>query len=238
MLNRYEDSAEALAVLEQIQASPGVEALLGVGFLLWVAAYVVIIARGFKDHSCGMPLAALAVNLAWEVMWGFVIPDKPPMGTINKVWAVVDLVIVMQFLAYGRARAPASLPKGSFYPLTAVAFGLGLGVVVLGSFEFRDWELGGAYIAYLDNLMMSALFVGWALYREDVDGQSMWIAITKGLGTVVISIATYLIAEAVHGGSPFLTFLYVACGVLDALYCWLLWRRMKAAGIANPLRRL
>jgi len=238
MLHRIEESTEALARLAAVQSDPSLELWLGVGFICWVAAYVVILIRGFRDKACGMPLAALAVNFAWEVMWGFVLPDKPPMGMINKIWAVVDVLIIVQFLAYARPRAPKGLPKGSFYPLTLLVFAIGFGVVVLGSYEFRDWEIGGAYIAYLDNLMMSALFVGWALHREDVDGQSMWVAITKGVGTAAISVAQYDINEAVIGGSPFLTFSFVACGVLDGLYVWLLWRRMKGLGIAHPLRRL
>lgn len=238
MLNRVEDSAAALAKLEVIQAAPELQIWLGLGFVLWVAAYVVILIRGFRDKACGMPLAALAVNFAWEVMWGFILPDKPPMGMINKIWAIVDVLIVLQFLVYAPRRMPDILPKGLFHPLTAMVFALAFGVVVYGSYEFRDWELGGAYMAYLDNLMMSALFVGWALYREDVEGQSMWVAICKLLGTATISVAQYEINEVVHGGSPFLLWLFFACGILDALYCWLLWRRMTRLGIANPLRRL
>ena len=238
MLRRPEDSAEALARLEEVQALADVQAWIGIGALLWITAYVLIIVRGFKDKSCGMPLAALAVNFAWEVMWGFILPDKPPMDTVNRIWALVDVLIVVQFLAYGRSRLPSGLPPAAFFPLTFTAFALAFGVVVLGSYEFADWVVGGAYIAYLDNVMMSALFVGWALYREDVDGQSMWIAITKGLGTATISVAQHRINEEVLGGSPFLTWLFVVCAVLDAIYVWLLWRRMKALGIANPLRRL
>jgi len=237
MLNDPQQSAAAIEILRETQAIPWVEGTLGLGFLFWIACYVLIIRRGFKDQTCGMPLAALAVNFAWEVMWGFVIPDQPPMGAINKAWAIVDLLIVWQFFKFMPRRMPSIIPKPAFYPLTIIAFAIGLGVVVLGSYEFKDWEVGGAYIAYLDNLMMSALFLSWALYREDIEGQSLWIGVTKGFGTLAVSFAQHELNVQVLGGSPFLTFLFVACAILDFLYVWLLYRRMKALGIANPWRR-
>ncbi len=233
-----ESSVEELARLAEIQQDVFVSSMLGVGGLLWMLAYVIIIYRGFKDRSCGMPLIALAVNFAWEVMWGFIHPDKPPMDTINRIWAGIDVLIVIQFLVYGRRTWPEFLPKWSFYPMVAGVLGLGFGFVYLGTYEFADWEVGGAYVAYLDNLMMSALFVHWAVSRSDVDGQSMWVAITKCLGTLAISFGQFEINDFVIGGSPFLTFLFGACLLLDVLYIVLLFRRMRALGIANPLRRL
>jgi hypothetical protein len=237
MFNDPAQSAEAIEILRQTQAIPWIEATLGVGFLAWIACYALIIRRGFVDKTCGMPLFALAVNFAWEVMWGFVIPDQPPMGAVNKAWAIVDLVIVAQFFAYMPRRMPSILPRPSFYPLSLLVFGFGLGVVILGSYEFKDWELGGGYIAYLDNFMMSMLFVGWALHRTDVDGQSLWIGVTKLLGTVAVSVAQFELNDAILGGSPFLNLLFVACAVADVVYIWLLWRRMKGLGIEQPWRR-
>lgn len=233
-----ESSVEELALLAEIQQDPFVSAMLGIGGLLWITAYLIIIYRGFKDRSCGMPLIALAVNFSWEVMWGFIFPDKPPMDTINKIWAFIDILIVAQYLAYGRRTFPESLPRWSFVPFAFGVLALGFGFVFLGTYEFADWRLGGAYVAYLDNLMMSALFLHWAVSREDVLGQSIWVGITKGLGTLAISAGQYEMNAFVIGGSPFLTFLFGACLVLDVLYVVLLYRRMRGLGIRRPLLRL
>ena len=224
--------------MTEVLQEPLVSGLVGIGGLLWMAAYVIIIYRGFKDRSCGMPLIALAVNFSWEVMWGFIIPDKPPMDTINKVWALIDVLIVVQYLMYGRRTWPRSLPSFTFAPSVILVFVLGFGFVYLGSYEFADWEIGGGYVAYLDNLMMSALFVHWAVSRKDVDGQSMWVAVAKAVGTGAISLGQFRVDEFVLGGSPFLTFLFAACFVLDLIYIVLLYRRMRELGIASPFRRL
>ncbi len=185
-----------------------------------------------------MPLAALAVNMSWEVMWGFVFPDKPPMDTVNQVWALIDVVIVGQYLVWGRRDAPAWLPAQLFVPSVLLSLALGFGVVYQGTLLFRDWEVGGGYVAFLDNVMMSGLFLHWALTRDHIRGQSLWVAITKGLGTVAASLAQLRINEEVLGGSWFMVVLFVACAVLDLAYVLALARRMRALGIARPLRRL
>jgi hypothetical protein len=47
--------------------------LVGSG-LLWTVTYLLIIRRGFLDHTYGMPLAALCANLSWEFVFSFVFP--------------------------------------------------------------------------------------------------------------------------------------------------------------------
>ena len=41
-------------------------------FVFWLAAYVLIIRRGLKDRTFGMPIAALCGNIAWEVLFSHV----------------------------------------------------------------------------------------------------------------------------------------------------------------------
>ncbi|MCO4772053.1 MAG: hypothetical protein KDA24_18620 [Deltaproteobacteria bacterium] len=233
-----EVSVERLALLAEVQAEPMVGALLAAGGAMWIAVYLIVIARGFKDEACGMPLVALAVNFSWELMWGVVIPDKPPMDTINQVWAGIDLIIVLQYLRWGRRDFPAHAPRSWFVPMVLGTFAAAMAFIYFGTYEFRDWEVGGAYIAYLDNVMMSALFLHWAMTRDHVLGQSMWVAVLKGVGTATLSVAGLRINEAVLGGSPFLSTMFVLCGVLDAAYIVLLYRRMRLLGITHPFRRL
>ncbi len=42
--------------------------LLGSG-LFWTVTYLLIIRRGFRDQTYGMPLVALCANLAWEFIF-------------------------------------------------------------------------------------------------------------------------------------------------------------------------
>ena len=42
---------------------------LGSG-VFWLVAYILIIYRGFKDQSYGMPVVAFIGNIAWEFIFG------------------------------------------------------------------------------------------------------------------------------------------------------------------------
>lgn len=43
----------------------------------WTVAYALIIWRGFKDRTFGMPLVALGANLSWEVILATPWPSTP-----------------------------------------------------------------------------------------------------------------------------------------------------------------
>jgi len=45
--------------------------------VLWTVTYLLIIRRGFLDHTYGMPLVALCANLSWEFIFSFVFPTDP-----------------------------------------------------------------------------------------------------------------------------------------------------------------
>src|SRR4029453_9816635 len=68
---------------------------------LWYVAYVLIIYRGFKDRSYGMPVTALCANVAWEGLGSFVLPVGPVARGTNIMWFVTDLVILYTCLRYG-----------------------------------------------------------------------------------------------------------------------------------------
>jgi hypothetical protein len=50
--------------------------LVGTG-IFWTITYLLIIRRGFLDHTYGMPLIALCANLTWEFIFSFVFPQGP-----------------------------------------------------------------------------------------------------------------------------------------------------------------
>ena len=56
--------------------------MVGCG-MLWTLAYLLIIRQGFLDRTYGMPLAALCVNLSWELVFAFVYPHDLPQRAVN-----------------------------------------------------------------------------------------------------------------------------------------------------------
>lgn len=208
------------------------------GGLLWLACYVLILRRAWLDKAPGMPLVALAANIGWEFIFGFIDPDVEPMGTINKVWFFVDVALVYQTVRYGRAEFERRWPKGWFLPVVGIALVLAFGVVLGIHLEIGDHD--GRYTAWGGNLLMSALFISMLLRRGSSAGQSVYIALSKMLGTVCFDLAQgYKTPSWPLDGDlgPLMSVLYLSCLVLDAMYLWLLVQQLRREGV-NPWRRL
>src|SRR4029078_8279931 len=73
-----------------------------VGGIFWSLAYFLIIRQGFKDRTYGMPLAALCANISWEAIFAFLHPHWPPQLYIHYNSFSLYLVIVFQFLKFGK----------------------------------------------------------------------------------------------------------------------------------------
>jgi hypothetical protein len=193
--------------------------------LLWSVCYVLILRRGFLDRSYGMPAAALFVNLAWELIFGFVHPDRPPMCHVNQVWFVIDCVILYQYLRFGRQELPEALPRRWFLP----AVGLGLVTAFLGvlflTYDLRDWQ--GNYSGWGAQLLLSLTCIAMLLRRRSVRGQSVYIGLSRMLGTVALIPFQY----ALTPGARFLLLIFVLSPIFDGIYLVLLVRQSRAEGI-------
>jgi hypothetical protein len=194
--------------------------LIGVG-VLWTFSYLLIIKRGFQDRSLGMPLPSLATNLSWEFIFSFLIPQSTPQVYINIIWLTFDGIILLQAVWFGKKVFADFLSGNWFYLVLLGALVIAFGSILSFTYEFKDWS--GKYSAFGSNLMMSILFVAMLFQRKNIDGQSLYIAIFKMLGTLLASINSFLC----YPGSILLKFLYVTILIFDGLYIILLYIRCK-----------
>jgi hypothetical protein len=209
--------------------SPALSWTLQIGSgVFWTAVYVLIIRLGFRDKTYGMPIAALCANISWESIFSFLYPHAPPQNFINVIWFIFDLVIVFQTLRFGKLEFAY---RSLFYPAFVLGLLVSFGAILAITFEFDDWD--GKYAAFGQNLMMSILFIAMLLKRQNVRGQSIYIALFKMIGTVLPSILFYLR----YPDSPLLNFLYVSIFVFDLIYVGLLYVKHGELGI-NPWRRI
>jgi hypothetical protein len=83
-------------------------ALTLVSGIAWTIVSIEAARIGFRDRTYAMPVAALALNLAWE--WTYAIHallfGSSLLGVIELIWALADLLIVYTYLHYGRAEFP------------------------------------------------------------------------------------------------------------------------------------
>jgi hypothetical protein len=199
--------------------------------LFWTLAYLFILRVGRKDKTYGMPLVALCANVSWEFIFSFVIPHSRPQLFIDYVWLFFDLGIVIQYLTYGKKEFPRNLPTSYFYPSFLLALSLAFLCILLLSHELDDKH--GIYAAFAQNFMMSILFVFLLLKRNSSKGQSLYIALSKMVGTLIPSILFYLTFPK----SYFLVFLYMAIFIFDTIYFLLLFKKLEEEGV-NPWSKM
>lgn len=199
--------------------------------IFWSIAYGLIIRRGFRDRTCGMPMAALCLNLSWEFIFAFVFPHRGPQRSIDILWFGLDLVIAYQCLRFGRSGGASVWRKRLFYPLFIALLAVSFGVILFFTREFNNLE--GYYTAFGQNLLMSILFVFMLLDREGIAGQSLYIAAAKMLGTLSAS----MIVLRSMASSGLMVFFCIAILGFDLSYIGLLYWKGLSLGI-NPWKRL
>jgi hypothetical protein len=198
--------------------------------IFWSITYILIIKRGFQDKACGMPMAALCLNISWEFLFSFVFLPGPVQRVINIAWFGLDLVIVVQFLAYERARRPAAVSAAFFDASFASILAAAFLTVLLVTREFANW--GGYYTAFGQNLLMSILFIRMLLDRKDLAAQSLYIGAAKMIGTFCASLTVFLLIP----GSTLTVFFAWAILFFDLAYIALYIQKSRRLGI-NPLAR-
>jgi hypothetical protein len=187
--------------------------------LAWTIVYIESIRLGFKHKTYAMPVAALGLNIAWETIYGIhgLTETIDAQSIINLVWAAADVVIVYTFFRFGRAELPKFVTRPLFIGWGVVIFATAYVVQSLFIAEF-GWMDGARYSAFLQNLLMSGLFIAMLVVRRGARGQSMVIAVAKWLGTLA---PTILIG--VLGNLPFIIGIGLLCSVFDLIYIGMLW---------------
>lgn len=196
--------------------------------IAWTAVYAEAIRIGFAQRTYAMPVAALTLNIAWEWLYALVgLSEGGGVQTaVNVVWGLADVLILVTFLRFGYAEFSPQLGRAAFWTGSMVLLGASAAVQLLFLAEFGD-RLAPVYSAFLQNLLMSGLFVAMFLSRGGPRGQSLVIAVAKWLGTLAPTLQWGLLSP-----SGFVLGVGLLCSVVDLAYIGLL----AAARRAEPAR--
>jgi hypothetical protein len=194
----------------------------------WLAAYVLAIREARLTGRAGIPAVAVALNIGWEFNNALIVDHASWQRPFNFAWFLLDLLIVRQVLRYGPKdypELPATAFRRSF--LALVVFG----AVFIPAVELEINDYYGAYTGLGLNAWMSLAFVVVLRRRGSTAGQSMYIAVSKGVGSllgVVMSVSLYphSFVIPVMGATVI---------VLDAYYIVTLYRQFGREG-TSPLR--
>jgi hypothetical protein len=214
----------------------------------WISTYLLIIRRGTKDRLPAMPLAAFALNICWEGIFSFVyMPDDPRVTIAWGACFVLDVAILIQVYRFGRDDFAAPRVRRHWTAILAVA--LVSAFLVLMGFTAQFGDKLGWFTGFLQNVLMSVLFVAMILRRGSVRGQSLYIALGKFLGTLVAFIlaihwspafGTAVVDHTLRAPTPMPPLVYWVYPLIfffDVLYIGLVYDQCRAEGI-NPWRRL
>ena len=190
--------------------------LLLISGLAWTIVYIDCIRIGFKQKTYAMPFWALALNISWEVLHTMLDYQSRGLETqivINAVWASFDVAVLVTFFRYGKKYFPKNLRSEWFY--TWAVSGIAISFFIEHIF-IREYGLilGGGYAAFLQNLLMSALFIAMLIQRNSSEGQSLTIAISKWIGTMAPTLLFGYIGSNSMGGP---NYLMLATGVIIAV---------------------
>ncbi len=205
--------------------------------LAWTIVYLEAIRLGFRQRTYAIPVAALGLNIAWEWIYAVydLAHDPQVQAYVNLVWGLADAVILYTFFRFGRNEFPKFVARPLF-----TAWGVG---IVVASFLIQ-WlfiaEFGmpgmkaAEYSAFLQNLLMSGLFIAMFVARRGSRGQSLVIAVAKWIGTLAPTILFGFL-----GGSNFVTGIGLLCTVFDLAYIGLLiWSKQRPRMFAERVPAL
>lgn len=198
--------------------------------LAWTIVYIESIRVGFRDKTYAMPLAALALNFAWESTYAVhdLMTSVGVQAFVNLAWALADLAIVFTYFKFGRAELPGFVTKKMFAAWGVLIFGVAYVVqwLFLARFGVHD---ATRYSAFLQNALMSGLFVQMVVARRGLRGQALSIAVAKWLGTLAPTILFGVIE-----GLSFVLGLGMICCVFDLVYIGLiLWLQRNPDGLTR-----
>ena len=193
--------------------------LSGIG---WIIVYEECIRLGFKHKSYAMPFFALALNVAWEAIYTYSdiflnahgeLTGMTLVQTIaNAFWVCLDVVILITYFKFGKKYWNKNIDEKYFMPWSILGLITCFLLQIVFIVEF-DFQMAAEYSAFLQNLLMSILFISMFVKRGNMDGQSLLLAVAKWIGTLAPTILMGIITY-----NPLVLVTGILCSVFDIIY--------------------
>ena len=183
----------------------------------WTIVYIELIRNGFKYKTYAMPLFALGLNIAWEIIYSvndlIISPNSGGIqGIVNLVWACFDIIIVFTYFKYGKKYFPEKA-KRYFIPFSILVFSACFAIQFAFYFSFEAIP-AARYSAFLQNAAMSILFLVMLFQRTRTDGQSILMATAKWIGTLAPTILMGILIDF----NIYIIICGMICSVFDIIY--------------------
>ena len=229
--------------------TPALQLLAAVMFGAWTVAYVQIVRAGFREKTYGLPLVSIFQNFSWELVFSFqlIAPGVLALVWGNRLWFVVDCVIVLQVFLYGKQAQTNPWVRQHFRAIAAAGLvATGIGVYCFAAY-YED--VYGLSLSFLINLLMSVLFIAMLFARPDLKGLPYGAAWAKMVGTLAGALFCYIWwpmqfdAAGTLVRPPYIKappnqylpyFLYVTIPIVDGVYIYLHRRQQRINAGRKP----
>ncbi len=159
-----------------------------------------------------MPLVALCLNLSWEFIFAFIYPHKSPQNIINITWFAFDILIAAQFILYAKDKILSPSFKKNTLIKAFICFLASMALIYFTTTQLPDF--GGKFSDFIQSLVISILFGLLIRQRKCLDGQSIYIALFKMIGTILPSIIFF----TRHPENTYLNCMYFLILIFDLIY--------------------
>lgn len=192
----------------------------------WIIVYEECIRLGFTQKTYAMPFFALGLNFAWELIYTiadiFFEAHGPLAGMTlaqsiaNAAWVCLDVVILYTYFRFGKKEWSKAVSEKYFLPWSVLGLICCFALQLVFIAEFGTL-MAAQYSAFLQNLLMSVLFIALYVRRGSMEGQSMLLAVAKWIGTLA---PTLLMGAIQFNALVLVSGLF--CSVFDLIYIALL----------------
>ena len=186
----------------------------------WMISYSIAIYKGIKDKSYAMPFLALCLNISWEILYFKKVLNGGDGGLLwtvmDSIWLILDSGILITYFLYGKKYYPDKL-KNYFWIFSI--FQLIIAMLIMNEFYINYPFHAKINAGFFINIVMSMLFIDMLIKRNGKEGQSIILAITKFIGTLVATILSGFCFGAINRISLVLG---GVSAVVDIIYIYLL----------------
>ena len=209
-------------------------------YVLWTAALVLMIVKGFKEKSYGMPMVSSATMLAMCYLTGYIGPwievhlffakGHEILLFTWRLWAWLLSAIFVQYLVFHKKHRHSTM----------------FSLAVLAVCLITEWTYITFHQDYYVNelsplvvLVMAIFFFPELSPRSDMKAMTPMIAWLLAVGTALLYVAVVLgdMKDAYpfkHHGYDFIYWVYLSTLVLMFAYAWIVTRRHRRRATPDP----
>ncbi|MAE93346.1 MAG: hypothetical protein CL910_01665 [Deltaproteobacteria bacterium] len=198
--------------------------VVGVGCLVWVLVYAIVVFRIVRFKYVEIPAAAVAANIAWEFLWGFVWGTDIGMAVtwMYRLGCLLDVFILAMLFRYGALQVSTPAIRQAFKPALVAA--TLVWTLAVATYVNQGYDNGyGGLSGYIISAQLTSLYL-FLFLKSEMRLFSYAVAWLRFAGDTAISAFNVMVAHDNH----FLMVLLAITFVFDVLYVVAFTRRRRA----------